>query len=386
MKIVLTGAGSGGHITPILAVAHEIKQRQPKAQLIYIGQTGDKMGDIPANSPDIDEVRTVRAGKLRRYHGEGLNQLLDIKTAVLNIRDIFYTLAGIIQSYKLLKQLQPDMIFIKGGFVGVPVGLAAARLKIHYITHDSDAIPGLANRLISRWAFKHAVALPADIYRYPPEKTVTTGIPLRSDFKAVTPQLVNEYRSRLKIPEKARMLFVIGGGLGSQRVNDAFAEALPHLLAEYPDLYVVQSAGRQNEAATAEIYKQRLSEAEQGRMLIRGYIDDVFTYSGAADLVITRAGATNLAEFALQGKACIVIPSPFLAGGHQLKNAEYLAEQQAAVIINEADLMQDPIRLASLASELLKDDERRETLGRNLSRFAKPKATQELADMILESL
>lgn len=384
MTIVLTGGGSGGHITPILAVAAELKRRQPKARLIYIGQTGDSLGDIPAKNPSIDEVYTIRAGKFRRYHGEGLKQLLDVPTMLKNLRDALYVLIGIWQSHRLLRRLQPDIIFIKGGFVGVPVGLAAAQLHIPFITHDSDALPGLANRIIARWARRHAVALPAEIYGYPADKTVTTGIPLQADFVPVTPEIQRRYRRELKLPPDAKVLFVIGGGLGSQRVNQAVAEAVPHLLREFKDLYVIQAAGRSNKAALAASYAASLSAAEQGRLQIRGYIDDVYRYSGAANLIITRAGATNLAEFALQGEACIVVPSPFLAGGHQLHNARYLAEQGAAVILNETDLLADPHRLAQQVSTLFGQPKTREKLAAQLATFAKPDATVALAKLILE--
>lgn len=383
--IILTGAGSGGHITPILAVAAEIKRQQPDSCLIYVGQRGDKLGDIPARHKAIDKVYTVRAGKFRRYHGEGLKQLLDIPTWLANIRDFFYALIGVYQSWRLLRGLRPDVIFIKGGFVGVPVGLAAAGLRIPYVTHDSDALPGLANRIISRWAAKHAVALPPEVYHYPAAKTVTTGIPLQADFTPVTDNLKKQYRSQLKLPARARVLFVIGGGLGSQRVNAAVAAAVPHLLREFPDLYVVQGAGRANKARLEALYTDKLSPAEQGRLTVHGYIDDVYRYSGAADVIITRAGATNLAEFALQGKACIVVPSPFLTAGHQLKNARYLAEQGAALVLDESELTADPNRLAAQVSDLLHNPDKQRKLGQRLAKFAKPDASRELARLILST-
>ena len=384
--VVLTGGGSGGHITPLLAVAAELKRQKPELQLIYIGQRGDKLGDIPAQSPHIDEVFSIRAGKFRRYHNEGLKQLLDIPTLMLNIRDALYALIGIWQSRQLLKRLDPQIIFIKGGFVGVPVGLAAASLKIPYVTHDSDAIPGLANRLIARWATRHAVALPAEVYTYPPSKTVTTGIPLQADFVPLTASLFKKYRAEIDVPLKAKLLFIIGGGLGAQRVNRAVAEAVPHLLQEFKDLYVVHGAGRANEAEMKALYGRELTEAGQGRVKVFGYLSDVYRYSGAANVVITRAGATNLAEFALQGKACIVVPSPFLASGHQLKNAQYLHDQGAALVLNESDLMADSNRLAKQVSELLRDPKRQLALGKQLVTFAKPQATRELAQVILEQL
>lgn len=206
----MTGGGSGGHITPILAVAHELKILQPDVRIIYVGQRGDALADVPARHPSIDEVHSVSAGKLRRYHSEGLKQLLDVRTVLLNARDVFRVLAGIVQSYRLLKRLKPDVIFIKGGFVGVPVGLAAAGLKIPFITHDSDAIPGLANRIIARWARKHAVALPAEVYSYDPSRTVTVGVPVIHEYTRVTPETQRQYKQEIGLSDDAQLLFIIG--------------------------------------------------------------------------------------------------------------------------------------------------------------------------------
>src|ERR1035438_5722090 len=141
MTIVLTGGGSGGHITPLLAVAHELKQLQPEVHLVYIGQRGDSLSDIPANHSDIDQVFSVRSGKFRRYSGEGLKQVVDIPTILKNFRDVGRVSKGYFESHRLLKKIKPDVIFIKGGSSGVPVGLAAASLHIPFVIHDSDAVP-----------------------------------------------------------------------------------------------------------------------------------------------------------------------------------------------------------------------------------------------------
>lgn len=381
--IILTAGGSGGHITPIQAIAAELKRREPDIRIVYIGQTGDRFVDIPARDPHIDEVFTVRAGKFRRYHGEGLKQLLDLPTVYKNIRDAFYVLIGIWQSWRLLARLQPDLVFTRGGYVSVPVALGAALNHVPYITHDSDPIPSLANRIIAPWAAVHAVALPKEVYAYPPDKTVTTGIPLQATFEPVTPKLKQHYRHVIKLAQDAKLLFIIGGGLGSQGINRAVAEALPHLLHEYPKLHVVHVVGQAHETTMRQNYDQ-LSPAEQGRVQIFGYISDVYRYSGAADIVVTRAGATNLAEFAVQGKACIVIPSSFLSGGHQLKNAQYLQNRNAALVIREEELAEDPNRLAHQVSDLLKRPEQITELEHHLSEFARPHATQELAKLIME--
>lgn len=382
--VVLTGGGSGGHITPILAVAAELKSKHPDTHIIYVGQRGDSLGDVPAQDPHIDEAYAVWAGKFRRYHGEGFMQLLDIRTMLLNIRDFFLVLAGIFQAWRLMGRIRPDIIFSRGGFVSVPVCLGGAMRRVPYITHDSDPVPSLANRIIAPWARVHAVALPADIYPYKPAKTVTTGIPLNKEFKPVTDTVKAHYRNELKIPKHASVLFVIGGGLGSQIVNHAVADALPHLLRDFRDLHVFHVVGRANQAHMRQRYISDLPAEAQERVEVMGFIPDVYRYSGAADIIICRAGATNLAEFAVQGKACIVVPSSFLAGGHQLKNAEYLEEQGAAAVITEEDLAEDPNRLAKQVASLLHNSQRIESLGKKLAASGKPDAARTIAKLIFE--
>jgi UDP-N-acetylglucosamine--N-acetylmuramyl-(pentapeptide) pyrophosphoryl-undecaprenol N-acetylglucosamine transferase len=157
-------------------------------------------------------------------------------------------------------------------------------------------------------------------------------------------------------------------------------------LDEFTDLYVIQSAGRANEAELKRFYESELKPSQQDRVKVYGYLNDVYLYSGAADLVITRAGATNLAEFALQAKACIVVPNPYLTSGHQLKNANYLAEKQAAVVIDEDELTDDPNRLAKQVSQLLKAPKELQNLAANLADFAKPDASLKLSSLIMEQV
>ena len=328
----------------------------------------------------------VSAGKFRRYHGEGFKQLLDVKTMALNVRDAFRVIAGLYQSWRLLRKIRPEIVFVKGGFVGVPVGLAAARLKIPFITHDSDAMPGLANRIIGRWARKHAVAMPKEVYTYNPAQTVTVGVPVVAEYQPVTDELQARYRQEIDVPEDAHMLFIIGGGLGSQRINRAVMKAVPQLLQQFPKLVVVHGAGRANEEEMRKGYQGLLRIEDAKRITVVGYIHDVYRYSGAADVIITRAGATNLAEFAVQGKACIVVPSPFLAGGHQLKNATYLEEQHATEQLSEAELIANPEIMTAMVADLLNDSKHRAVLGERFKAFGNPNAARDLAQLIMSEV
>lgn len=351
-----------------------------------MGQTGDGLGDVPSKDPNIDEVYSVRAGKFRRYHGEGLKQLLDIPTVLKNARDLVWVVTGLIQSWRLLGTLKPDCLFVKGGFVGVPVGLAAAARGIPFITHDSDALPGLANRIIARWAAVHAVALPKEVYHYPANKTVTVGVPVHANYQLVTVAGQERYRRDIGLGKYKRMILVTGGGLGAQRLNEAVGAILPELLRDYDDLVVVQGAGRMHETATRELYARTLSPAELERVQVYGYLTDLYRYSGAADVIITRAGATTLAEFAVQRRACVVVPNPVLTGGHQVKNAAYLAQRQAIEVVTEVELAKDVRSLERAVRKLLDDRSLRQELGAHLAALAKPNAARQLADLLLEQI
>lgn len=380
----MTGGGSGGHITPVLAVAHELKKQQPQAEIIYIALQGDTLADLPAQDPSIDKVIFIRAGKLRRYHGEGWKQLLDLPTMFKNFIDMFKTLAGMWQSFWLLRRLRPNVVFIKGGFVGVPVGLAAALWRIPYVTHDSDALPGLANRIVAPWARVHAVALPKEVYAYPAQKTETVGVPVSHKYHVATKSEIAETRKRLGLDKAAQVLFITGGGLGAQRLNEAVADCAPDLLARYPKLYIVHLAGRHKDQSLRQTYQKHVSGDDLDRVIVKDFVTNLYDYSQAADVVITRAGGTSMAEFAAQAKACVVIPNPYLTGGHQLVNAKVWTERKTIKMVREDVLMSDHHALMPPLVELLDNPDAATQLGQRLHELAQPDSAHRLAMVLLK--
>lgn len=377
-RILLTGGGTGGHISPLLAVAHELKKADPDCYVIYAGERNGRFAHMTDGNTDIDKIVTIFAGKFRRYHGESwLRRLLDLKTIALNIRDALYIVIGIIQSIFLVKKLRPDMILLKGGFVGVPIGIASALWHKSFVTHDSDAMPGLANRLVARWATYHATGMPAEFYSYPPESMRYVGVLTTADYKPVGDQLQAQYKKELSLPGKSRVLMVTGGSNGARRLNEGMRQVVPKLLEDYADLFVIHQVGKGQAGAYGDFKHERLEVLE--------FLQPLHRYSGAADVIVTRAGANALAEFGVQGKACVVVPNPLLTGGHQLKNAENLVKHDAVLVVDETEFKRDTAALEAAIRSLLQDSERRRKLGAKLQEISVPDASRKLALLLLEA-
>lgn len=369
----MTGGGTGGHITPLITLAHELKQKEPNAQIIYIGELGSKFAAMTAADDLFDRKHRVFAGKFRRYHNRSwLAHLLDFKTNLLNLRDLFLFTLGLIQSYWLLLRLKPDVIFLKGGFVGVPVGLNAALLRIPFVTHDSDALPGLANRLVSRWALVHTTALPISNYPYPHSKTKQVGVVVSHDYQPIDAKLQTTYKTNLGLGGDEPLLLITGGSLGASRLNKAVVNVVKELLESYPKLEVIHQVGK-GKLGDWQGYKH-------DRLKVLEFLTPMYEYTGAADVVVTRAGANTLAELGVQGKACIVVPNPDLTGGHQSVNAKLLEEAKAAIVIEETKLSTD---LSANIKELLDNANKRDAIAKQLRDLTPNDAASKLAMLLL---
>jgi UDP-N-acetylglucosamine--N-acetylmuramyl-(pentapeptide) pyrophosphoryl-undecaprenol N-acetylglucosamine transferase len=378
----VTGGGSGGHITPILAVAAEIKAIDNAIEIDYIGQKGDDFATIPAADHNITAVYSVQAGKFRRYHGEGWKQIFDLPTMYKNVRDAFKVVIGLGQSIMLLHRIKPNIVFTRGGFVSVPVGLAAGLLKIPYITHDSDGVPSLANRIIGGKAVVNAVALPEELYPYDRSKTIMVGVPVSDQYRPVTPGIQEQYRRELGIQKYRYVVFVTGGGLGAQRLNSAVIANSKTLLQQFPDLVLIHAAGRTKAEAVQKAYADTLDADALARVQVKDYISDLYRYSGSADVIITRGGATIIAECAIQGRACIIVPNPRLTGGHQLVNSATLRKSKAIIELTEDQILQEN-RLSHTVSGLLDHPEQRAEFAAKLATYARPDAAEQLAVVLL---
>lgn len=329
----------------------------------------------------FDEVHYLLSGKFRRYHNQPiLVRIFDLKTIFLNIRDLIKISLGIIQGIFLLRGLKADSLLLKGGSVCIPAGIGARFAGVVTITHDSDALLGVSNRIGGKHAKYHTTAMPVANIGYSDGKMIYVGLPISDNFRHYTDREVERIKRRLEIPEKSKVLLITGGSNGAKRLNDWCAEALPQILEKNLSLYVIFVHGR------LKGVNVKTSADAKKRILMIDFTDEMHNLGAIADIVVTRAGATTIAEFAGQSKALILVPNPDLTRGHQIKNAKLYAENSAVVLFTEVQFQNTPEEFVETVSTLLGDPKKRRELGQNLHRMNPPvTAAKTLAKLLLES-
>lgn len=262
---------------------------------------------IETESELFNHIYKIHSGKFRRYHDETwFERLLDYKTLLLNTRDVFFIAYGVLQSFFLLKKMKPDAILLKGGNVGVPVGLAAKLFKIPFMTQDSDATPGLANRIVGRWAQFNMVAFDSGYYPYPKNKQKIIGIPVNSNLKPIDEKTKSAARLKHGLGKNSFVVFVTGGSNGARFINEIVMKNFIKLSDKLPGLQLVHQYGSGNDDQIPISAKKN-----------RNYISLPLTKSGndftelcqAADLVVARAGATTIAELSALKKNVYIYSS-----------------------------------------------------------------------------
>ena len=323
------------------------------------------------------EFRGIKAGKLRRYHQAGWRQVADLPTLLLNLRDVFRVGAGLGQSLGIIRSFKPDIVFIKGGYVGLPVGWAARLLRVRYVVHESDVLPGLTNRLLAGGASAVAVGFPVRHYPgLPATKLHYTGNPIRSS-------LLQRHRlegiAHFKLDAKVPVVLIMGGSQGAQVINRAAVAALPKLLQICQVIHI--SGERELESIRFEVQRLRLGLA--GRYHLFAFLmNDLAEALAASDVVVSRAGANAMAELAALGKPTILVPNPRLVGGHQVINAQVMGRAGAARLLPETKLTPDS--LLKEVELLIKDQQEQERLSKAIRKLAVPDAAHKLAQLLIE--
>ncbi len=356
-KIILTGGGSAGHVTPNIALVPYLKSKG--FEIHYIGSESGIEKDIVAKCPDIT-YHQIRTGKLRRYF------------SLKNFTDPFRVLAGCNDAKKIIKEVKPDIIFSKGGFVSVPVAIAASAKKIPVITHESDMTPGLANKIIKKFATKICVTFPETLKFLPKEKVMLVGTPIREE-------LFNGIKARaldfLKFQDNSKeIILVMGGSLGAKAINNAVRANLSELCGKYN---IVHLCGKNNllEGTEAEKHKSSYRQYE----FITEELPDIMA---ACSFVVSRAGSNAIHEFAAVQKPMLLIPLPLSASrGDQIMNAESFEKRGFAMVLDE-----DTMSSESFMEAVNKLDKSRNEFKENMKKSSSVIANNKIMQIIEETI
>lgn len=362
MRCSVSGGGTGGHVYPALAVARALRDVRRDVELDYIGGSRGFERRLVASHPMAAELP---------YHELVVRSLRSAGLSVHTVLDPARLAASVPQAWWLLGRLRPAALFTTGGYLALPLVLAARSRGIPTLVWEGNVLPGRATRAIGRFATRVAVSFPPTLDAFPGNSFIS-GTPIRS-FAGIDRAAA---RHAFGLDAGERLLLVFGGSQAVVRMNAAVADALPRLLGEWHVLHLPGDAGM----AAAGAARQALPESLRPRYTAEPFLTDRMADAlVAADLVVGRAGSSTCAELAAAGVASILVPYPF-AGAHQRYNARYLAEEGAAIVVADEDFTAD--RLVTETTGLL-DEARRSAMAAAARRLGRPDAAHALADELL---
>jgi len=369
-RILFTGGGTGGHIFPIIAVADEMRKRDVHLSLAYIGPS-DFTSKTFLPQAKI-KAYYISSGKLRRYFSIG--------AIFSNIIDLLIKIPfGIIQAFALMFFMSPDAIVSKGGFGSIPVVIAGWILRIPIFMHESDVVPGLANRIGSKFSEKVFVSFPTSEMEYfPKKKMIESGNPVR---KVLTQGNKEEAKKLFNLTGEKPVVLILGGSQGSERINEVILDILVDVLQEFELIHQTGMLGFKR------VKNESLAMIDEG---LRRYYHPYFFLDekelalayAAADCIVARSGAGTIFEIALIKKPSILIPLPESAQNHQVRNAYSYARNGACLVLEEGNFTHH-FFLEKL-KEILKDD--KETMEKAAEMFSKPYAAVIVSRYVLDFL
>jgi len=356
-KFILSGGGTGGHIYPAIAIANELKSRFPDAEFLFVGAKEKmEMQKVPQAGYKI--IGLWIAGLQRRLTFD--NTLFPIKL-----------ISSLLKSRTIIRNFKPDVVVGTGGFASGPLLQIAAIAGIPTVIQEQNSYPGITNKLLSKNADKICVAYENLERFFPKNKMILTGNPVRQDLIDIDSKR-EEALQYFNLDPNKQTLLVLGGSLGARRVNQLIAKEILTFAAH--NIQVIWQCGK--------LYFDEYKRVEENENIqIHSFIDRMDLVYAAADIVISRAGASSVSELCIVGKPVIFIPSPNVAEDHQTKNAQAIVDKKGALLLKESEL---DSQFSVVFESLVKDPEKQKQLGKNIKQLALPEATKQIVDEIVK--
>jgi len=357
IRVLLAAGGTGGHVYPAIAIADAIKDRSPDSEILFVG-TRDRMEwqTVPKSGYEIKSVWI--SGFHRRLTPQNL--LFPVKL-----------LTSIIQSYSILNSFKPDVVISCGGFAAGPIGWVAAKKGIPIVIQEQNSYPGVTNKLLAKHASMIFTAFEDAADYLPKEKISLTGNPVRKQLTKSDRAISLE---QFGFKKKRPVLLVLGGSGGALALNNAIKEHIEEL-HDSLGIQIIWQCGKKY----YDGLKQTVDVEEFSGLRLVPYIENMPAAYSAADLVLTRAGASTCSELMLLGQPAILVPSPNVAGDHQSKNAQSMVDAGAAVRLNEKKLVG---KLPDTVKQIIFDHEKLNKMSKAMSGLAKPNAASTIAKEI----
>lgn len=345
-RIILSGGGTGGHIFPAIAIANEIKKLAPNAEILFVGALGKmEMEKVPAAGYKI--IGVPIAGLQRKF-------------TLSNLKLPFLIIRSLLKTRKIVSDFQPDVVVGTGGYASGPVLKAATAKGIPALLQEQNSYAGITNKILAKKASKICVAYDGMEKFFPKEKIILTGNPVRQDIANVK-QKKAEALEYFKLNPGKKVILVIGGSLGARTINESIGAGLEQLVNN--NIQLIWQTGK----GYAETAKQQTEKYKDQHIYAMDFISRMDLAYAAADIVISRAGASSVSELCNIGMPCILVPSPNVAEDHQTKNAMALVNKQAAILVKDNEAQE---QLITTAVRLIRDEQQQVVLTNNISRMA----------------
>ena len=355
-KFILSGGGTGGHIYPAIAIANELKSRFPDADILFVGAQ-DKM----------EMQKVPQAGyPIKGLWIAGLQRRLTFDNALFPVK----LLSSLLKSRQIIKQFKPDVVIGTGGFASGPLLQMANSAGIPTVIQEQNSYPGITNKLLSKKANAICVAYAKLERFFPKEKIVLTGNPVRQDLIAIDSKRA-EGLAHFNLDPNKKTILILGGSLGARRVNQLIEKELEFFASQKVQL--LWQCGK--------LYFEEYQKYNSENVQVMAFIERMDLVYTAADIVISRAGASSVSELCIVGKPVIFIPSPNVAEDHQTKNAKSVADKNGAILIRESEL---DTTFESTFSDLISNESKQDELSQNIKNLALPNATKAIVEEILK--
>ena len=368
MRLIFAGGGTAGHINPALAIAGYVKEKQPDAEILYIGNKGG-----------MEERLVPQAGfEFKSVSVQGFRRKISFKSLKENIVTVRKAVKSTNDAKKIIKEFKPDICIGTGGYVSGPVLRAAAKLGIPILIHEQNAYPGITNKMLAKKAARVMLAMPAARDKFKGDYNFAdTGNPIRG---AILKEEKSSARKKLGLDERP-VILSFGGSLGADNINKALADVIARSAKDgkYQHIHAYGQYGKW----FPYLLKEKGADLDKAKNLdIREYINDMPVCLAAADVVVARAGAMTLSEIQVKGKPSILIPSPNVAENHQYHNAMALVNKKAAIMIEEKDLT--PEKLTEAIDSLAASPKRLAEYSENAKKMGIANASERIYDIITE--